>query len=47
MAGRQAITGTTAHRIACYLLGLGRKEELAHYLAQIGIGSSIRRAHEG
>lgn len=46
IAGLQAITGTMTHRLACSLFGLRLKEEIAHHLAKLGIGSSIRRAHE-
>lgn len=43
LAGVNAIEGTLTHRLLCYAFGLRRKEKLATMLAQVGIGSRIRR----
>ena len=43
LAGRAAIWGTVPHRVATNVLGLERKEQLAAWLARLGVGARLRR----
>ncbi len=43
LAGRAAIWGTLAHRVATNLLGLEGKEQLAAWLGKVGVGARQRR----
>jgi glycosyltransferase involved in cell wall biosynthesis len=46
IAGTDAVTGSLAHQAMCCVIGLRRKEALANWLAQFGIGSRIRRRRD-
>lgn len=44
LAGRQSITGTRLHKLLCLTIGLQRKEQLARFLARIGIANRMRKS---